>query len=264
MSSSPRSVTRPRRSSRKPCLQQDGGGSGARGRVSVAVVAGRGRARRRVTLLLLSLLASAPLVSHSGAPVTIVARERLDGAAFDGATPTRASHRLVLGAVVLEATGWTRDEVLDGLGAMAGLLAQCGIRLDAVDLLTVDAPAHIDLHTPTSRRLAAALDPPRPTLYFVRDTRQQPAFDAEAVGRGNSRTRPEMRDSVWVTRAAPDLPIVLAHELVHVLANSGEHVALPGNLMREASDPRHTQLTGAQCAAMLETGTGHGLLIPTE
>ena len=85
----------------------------------------------------------------------------------------------------------------------------------------------------------------------------------QAIGRGNSRNRSEMADSVWVTRAAPDLPIVLAHELAHVLANSGTHVDLPGNLMRDASDPANTRLTAEQCAELIERGTAHGLLRPT-
>lgn len=97
-------------------------------------------------------------------------------------------------------------------------------------------------------------------MYFVTDTRQRPGFDAEAIGRGNSSTRPELADSVWVTRAARDVDIALAHELVHVLANSGAHVELSGNLMRDETTPHNTRLTAAQCEQLREVGTEHGLL----
>ncbi len=87
-----------------------------------------------------------------------------------------------------------------------------------------------------------------------------PAFDAEAIGRGNSRTRPELTDSVWVARGARDLGIVVAHELAHVLMDSGVHDNTPENLMAASTTPQNTQLTAAQCARLTATGQRHGLL----
>ena len=220
---------------------------------------------QRAAVLLFVLLATHVALAGAGDARFVVRDvERVDAASLDLRSPVESAHDLVLGAVILEGSGWTRAEVLDGVAGMAGLLAQCGIRLARMEVTRVAVPHdYLDLFTPRSRELAADVMPRRPTLYFVRDTRQRPAFDAEAVGRGNSRSRPEMADSVWVTRAAPDLPVVLAHELVHVLANSGVHVDLPGNLMRDASDPAHTHLTGAQCARIVERGARHGLLVPS-
>ena len=43
----------------------------------------------------------------------------------------------------------------------------------------------------TARELARTLRHQAPAVYFVDDTRQDPAFDAEAIGRGNSRMRDE-------------------------------------------------------------------------
>lgn len=114
--------------------------------------------------------------------------------------------------------------------------------------------------TLVSRELARTLQPAKPAVYFVTDTRQQPAFDAEAIGRSNSRTRPELADSVWVTRATRDLGIALAHELVHVLSDSGGHVEEPGNLMQEDTAPGNTRLSSAQCAQLREVGARNGLL----
>ena len=222
---------------------------------------------RRLAGGLLSLLLALPWSAPHAGSGTIEPIERFfvaPASPGDVLSPG-TSHALVLGVVVLDETGWTVEEVLDAVDGMAAILAPCGIRLRSIDLQRVAVPhEYLDLDTPRSRELARRLAPPRPTFYFVRDTRHRPAFDAEAIGRGNSRTRPELADSVWVTRAAPDLPVVLAHELVHVLANRGDHVDLPDNLMRETSHPDHVRLTGTQCAEVRATGTRHGLLSPLE
>jgi hypothetical protein len=53
---------------------------------------------------------------------------------------------------------------------------------------------------------------------------------------------------------------VLAHELAHVLMDSGAHSEEPGNLMRDETMPGNTRLSSAQCAKLRETGTASGLL----
>ena len=135
--------------------------------------------------------------------------------------------------------------------------------VEKAELVRIGAPARfLDFHTPTARELARALPLGKPTVYFVAGTLQRPAFDAEAIGRGNSSTRPELRDTVWVTQGARDLGIVLAHELAHVLMDSGEHVSEPGNLMSDETAPGNTRLSEAQCARLRETGAANGLLGP--
>jgi len=118
----------------------------------------------------------------------------------------------------------------------------------------------MDFSTPAARELARTYPVARPAVYLVRDTRSRPAFDAEAIGRGNSRTRPEIADTVWMTAAARDPGIALAHELAHVLMDSGEHSEEPGNLMRDETSARNTSLSAAQCARLRETGRANGLL----
>jgi len=212
---------------------------------------------------MLGLLVSIGQAASAVEPIDIVEQVRLDVRTLAMPEPVHATHSLRLTLVVLEGAGWQHEEVVAVAFAAAGLLSQCGVRLESVERLrVVTPPSYLDLYTPLSRKLAAHLSPPRPTIYFVRDTRQQPAFDAEAVGRGNSRNRPEMADTVWVTRAAQDLTIVLAHELVHVLSNNGEHVELRDNLMRDESAPGNTRLTEEQCARIHDAGVRHGLLQP--
>lgn len=175
------------------------------------------------------------------------------------ATP---SHRLDLVLAYFEGD-WRPEAIRAAVRRSAQVLGQCGVEIAKAELVRLDAPARFRVFdTPRSRELAGALALSRPTIYFVADTRQQPAFEAEAIGRANSGTRPELRDTVWVTRGARDLDIVIAHELAHVLMDSGEHSEKSGNLMREETAPQNTRLTHAQCARLRETATANGLLQP--
>lgn len=178
---------------------------------------------------------------------------------FSGPAPT---HRLGLSIAVMTGAGWRAEEVLGATKRAAGILAQCSIRT-SVELYEIDGPKRYrSLFTPVSRELAKRLALPKPTVFFVADTLNQPAFDAEAVGRGNSRSRPEMADTVWIAAGARDLPVVIAHELAHVLADSGSHSNVAGNLMREETTNKGTQLTAAQCATIVNTASANGLLKP--
>ena len=174
-----------------------------------------------------------------------------------------ATHGLKLTLAFLEGSGWTPETILAALRESARILGQCSVATENAELVRIGAPDRFrDFHTPTSRQLARALPLAKPTVYFVAGTRQRPAFDAEAIGRGNSRTRPELADTVWITRGTRDPGIALAHELAHVLMDSGEHSDEPGNLMREDTAPGNAQLAEPQCARLRDVGTANGLLRP--
>ena len=159
------------------------------------------------------------------------------------------------------AGAWAADDALVTTRGAAKILQQCGVAVTTLELVRVTAPLKFQfLDTPSSRELARSLSLAKPTIYFVTDTRQEPQFEAEAVGRANSTTRPELTDTVWVTRTVRDVGIALAHELVHVLTDSGTHVDTPRNLMREETSPTNTLLSSAQCAQLRSVGTKNGLL----
>ena len=210
----------------------------------------------RTLLVLLLPALSAPASGEDS--IAILDRREL---AIERGAAT-ASHHLSLVLAYFDGV-WTPEVIHASVRRSAQILAQCGVAIAKAELVRIDAPARFhDFHTPESRELARALSLPKPTIYFVAGTRQQPAFDAEAIGRGNSGTRPELRDTVWVARGARDLDIVLTHELAHVLMDSGEHSREPGNLMREETAPQNTRLSQAQCARLRETATANGLLQP--
>ena len=204
-----------------------------------------------------ALLLAGGALAQTG--IALVDRQDLSGAALG--PPAAASHRLQLTVVNIEGSGWTLERALGALREAAAILGQCGVAVSGAQWLSLSAPSrYLDFSTPVARELARLHPVRRPAIYLVRDTRSRPAFDAEAIGRGNSRSRPELADTVWITVATRDAGMVLAHELAHVLMDSGEHSDAPENLMREETGPGSTVLTSEQCARLREAGTGNGLL----
>ena len=65
---------------------------------------------------------------------------------------------------------------------------------------------------------------------------------------------------MWVTHGTRDPGIAVAHELAHVLMDSGEHSDAPGNLMRDETAPGSTKLSEPQCARLRDIGSANGLL----
>jgi len=100
----------------------------------------------------------------------------------------------------------------------------------------------------------------RPAVYLVKDTLRAVPFDAEAIGRSNASRFPALADTVWMIGATAHPGVSLAHELVHVLADSPAHAADSGNLMHERSSEDGDRLTSAQCRQIVMSGTRNGLL----
>lgn len=172
-----------------------------------------------------------------------------------------ASHSLSLAVYSFQGGRWSSHEIATAVAAAGPLLAQCGVAL-STELHVVQAPRRFHAYsTPVSRELLRRLPVRRPAVFFVDDTHNDPPFDAEAIGRANAASRPELADTVWVAHGARDLPQALAHELVHVLSDSGAHSNIPGNLMRDETGPHDAALTAAQCERMRSQGQANGLLI---
>ena len=160
-------------------------------------------------------------------------------------------------------TRWRDAEIVEAVPRAAALLAQCGVAVERVELALIEAPPQFRVYyTPVSRELVRRLEPRKPALFFVEDTRNQPAFDAEAIGLSNSARRPELVNTVWVAYGARDVAHAIAHELVHVLSDSGEHSGEAGNLMQIETSPQNTVLSPAQCERIVARGEANGLLAP--
>lgn len=184
------------------------------------------------------------------------ASERLD---TDMASHDKA---LDLTVVALEDSGWQPGAVRAMVRGAAAIFRQCGIALRHVSVHWLSAPERLRYFTiDTGQALVRARAYAKPTVYLVADTRRPVAFDAEAFAPANSGAYPDLADSVWIMRAIRHPEVALAHELVHVLADSGQHSGEPGNLMREETALENTALTPGQCRRILSGGTARGLLV---
>src|SRR5262245_30180950 len=181
---------------------------------------------------------------------------------YAGTTP--ATHRLQLDLYTFADTSWQPERILSAVRETASTFTQCSIRLERAELYSLAGgdPRFRYLSTSAGRDLVRRLRPAKPAVFFVRDTRHQPVYDAEAFGHGNTASRPELAGTVWITAYIRDLPIALAHELAHVLMDSGEHSEEAGNLMREDTSPASAAITATQCERMIEQGTANGWLQP--
>lgn len=172
------------------------------------------------------------------------------------------AYRLDLEVLRLD-PAWTPAQIEQALHEAYRILAQCDIGAGRLQVYDIDSDDYLrDLATGSARTLLEAVDPGRPAVVFARDTRMQEAYLGEAFGTGNTRLRPWLAQTVWLMRGVDDAGIALAHELFHVLANSGEHVNDRPNLMQAYTRPESTALDPGQCARAQDVGQTHGLLRP--
>ena len=165
--------------------------------------------------------------------------------------------------VLVPNAAWSDARAERALVHAAEILAPCAIRLSPVRVLDVDAPERLaDLSLGGARTLFDAVRASGPerrvTLVLARDTRMRDPYDGEAFGRGNTRHRPWLTDSVWLTAAIRDEGIALAHELFHVLVNSGAHDDREGNLMNPRTSGDNVRLEPAQCEAARRVALANG------
>ena len=200
-------------------------------------------------------------VSVAQSADTIRVVEVLNVALPDSSPPSGTTHALRLSVYHFQGTRWRSDALRSAVIESAQLIAQCRVALTALELRVLETPRRFHFYsTPVSRELLRAIAVSKPGIFFVEDTHNRPAFDAEAIGLGNAGPRPELANTIWVAYGARDLSYALAHELVHVLSDSGEHSTKSGNLMQPETSPRNASLTETQCERLRSRGVVNGLL----
>jgi len=183
----------------------------------------------------------------------------------DSKWPESVSLALDASLVMLRDTRWSRALIESAARDAAGIFAQCGVAFRGFEFLELRTPRrYLYFNDAHAAALVHGIEVPRPAAFFVRDTLQRIAFDAEAIGRSGGRRRPELVNTVWMTEAIEHPGIALAHELYHVLADSGAHSDEPANLMYPQTSRNNTQLDEAQCMRMRQVAAAAGHLTPTK
>jgi hypothetical protein len=199
--------------------------------------------------------------------VEVIARSRIGVEKLygDSKWPDSVSLALDASLVMLQGTRWSRALIESAARDAAGIFAQCGVVFRGLEVLELRTPRrYLYFNDAHATALVREFEFPRPAVFFVRDTLQRIAFDAEAIGRSGGRRRPELVDTVWMTEAIEHPGIALAHELYHVLADSGAHSDDPGNLMNQRTSSDNTRLDEAQCARLRDVGAASGYLAPVK
>ena len=172
-----------------------------------------------------------------------------------------ATHDLKLSLYGFKNSRWLPEDITAAVLEALPILTQCGVAIASIELRILEAPTKFRFFsTPVSRELLREITVAKPALLFVDDTYSQPAYDAEAIGLSNAETRPELSNTIWFAHGARDLPLAIAHELVHVLSDSGDHSEAPDNLMRPETSTANTRLTDAQCSRLRAIAEPNGLL----
>lgn len=208
--------------------------------------------------------------------VTQLGQLRLDDAAIYPDVVTRTTqrdqqsaalvfeHELVpLTLLWIEGAGWKLEDLVAAVAGAARIYRQCGLRFTDVSIRLLRAPRGMHYYdTDNAIALTKALSPTAPAAWFMRDTLQHPSFDAQAVGRSNTPRGSGLMNSLWMTAHLEHPAIALAHELYHILANTGAHVPESGNLMNLNTSPDASMLWEWQCERLIKTGSAFKLIKP--
>ena len=167
---------------------------------------------------------------------------------------------------------WNDERIADIQNMVANVLSQCNIQVSGalIRRLAV-APYLTTMSIGNSRTLLDHIRPDKPSIVLTtttrtlfEDTGAAYRYDAEAFGRGNTRGRDWLRDTVWISQNVQDAGLAAVHELVHVLMNDGSHVDQANNLMNTKTALNNRLLNEQQCRAMHDSGLSNGLLLKQE
>ena len=163
----------------------------------------------------------------------------------------------------IDGAGWKLEDLITAVAGAARIYRQCGVRFTDVSIRLLRAPREMHYHdTHNAISLTKAVSPVAPAAWFMRDSLQQPSFDAQAIGRSNTPRGSGLMNTLWMTPHLEHPAIALAHELYHILANTGAHVPETGNLMNLNTSPDGTMLWEWQCDRLIKIGVAFELIKP--
>ena len=181
----------------------------------------------------------------------------------DPHAPSHDVHHVLvpLTLVWIENAGWRLDALPGIVARAAAILRQCELRMSRVEVELVRVPRGLRyFDTTNALELMRSLPATPPAVWFMRDTLQQPAFDAQAIGHANVGAREALLNTIWLTSQLEHPGVALAHELFHLIANTAGHVPEPDNLMHSLSSASTTRLVPGQCERLLQVGSAVGLV----
>lgn len=165
---------------------------------------------------------------------------------------------LNINIILLEKSGWTLTRTRDAIAQAQEIYRQCNIGL-SFTLYHYKVPDYmLDFHSLSAKTLIDMAGHDGLNVFMVRDTRRLEAFGGEAFGKRNTRRMPWLENTSWLISGQRDNGIILAHEIFHILTDSGAHTKQPGNLMNANTHPDNIHLSSDQCKLL-----HHSMLLTT-
>jgi len=164
-------------------------------------------------------------------------------------------------AVFFTGTNWTENDIRRIFNHAAEILSQCDIFISHLVVLVLEGP--VELKNFSDQRgieIVQLIPLRRPTINFVKRSLQEEAYQAEAIGKSNSKRRPELRYTIWVTEGIEYPSIGLTHTLAQILMDEKGHVNELGNVMQPTTSPNNVRFTNVQCEKITSVGGQNGLL----
>ena len=164
--------------------------------------------------------------------------------------------------VFFEDGAWDMATAFSGMRRTLDILGQCGIVADKLNVYVVRAPTRLtDFSDSLARELVPRLNISRPAVYFVRDSLQPRKLEYEVIANANSKSRPELRDTLWILAGARDLGEGTARTLMYMLMDRYEINKVAGSLFySDQTNLDNSRIDEDQCSLALRTGQSNGLL----
>jgi hypothetical protein len=213
--------------------------------------------------------------SFQNVQVTSVSKEKL----YDKATLAKATHFMNISFLLFRKAGWTKEIVVSHLRQIARIYNtdECRILVEKAYIAEINPiPGSLDIdvatvYSQTSKisgadlRLAKKLPPelPRPVIGLLRNTYDQTmdAYSGAQYAVENSFRKPLLNTS-WVANFVntptyishiPKGYDVIAHELAHLLGNTGHNLSIKPNILNDDVYYINDKILPEQCEEFVQS-----------
>jgi len=163
--------------------------------------------------------------------------------------------------VILSRSGWALEDTFAGTKRALAILAQCGIYAKRIEVMIVDAPDVLNSFSNSrAKALLAKIQVSRPAVFFVHSNLELKKHEFEVVARANSKTRPELRNTIWIVRNARDVGEGLARMFMFMFLDRYEVSNDPNSLFfSDHTSYENSNINADQCSRAVQAGNEAGL-----
>lgn len=167
--------------------------------------------------------------------------------------------QIVVRQMDIKVSGWSKEVTVKSMVRVAEIYSQCGIKIDNVKLVIVDAPKDLTNVETYRQMLARAPQISHPAVFLTRERLEEDAA-GHAYRYAMTDVNDVARDTAWVAglvntdyhkKLKQEGFSTLAHELAHLVADA-EHIDYENgmNLLGPSSEQQNSEIWPSQCEEM--------------